>query len=146
MQVCCAMAKLSVRDLECVKRIGRYLAGKPRAKCWFHWKQSGELKAYSDADWGGDKATRRSVCWSHHERQRLFESMDQEAAVVSLSTTESELYAADKTASGGIGNSERGEGPGHCMWVEPTSGRHEHHGLRDHENWTHVLKCQSERT
>ena len=31
MQVCCAMASLSVLDMERVKRIGRYLAGKPRA-------------------------------------------------------------------------------------------------------------------
>ena len=31
MQACCAMAKASVRDRECVKRIGRYIAGKPRA-------------------------------------------------------------------------------------------------------------------
>ena len=51
MQVCCAMAKPSVRDVERVKRIGRYLAGKLRAKCWFRWQQSGELVAYSDADW-----------------------------------------------------------------------------------------------
>ena len=35
MQVCCAMANPSVGDMECVKRIGRYLAGKPRAKCVF---------------------------------------------------------------------------------------------------------------
>ena len=34
MQVSCVMAKPSVRDMEGVKRIGRYLAGKPRAKCW----------------------------------------------------------------------------------------------------------------
>ena len=39
MQVCCAVAKPSVRDMERVKRIGRYLAGKPRAKCWFRWQQ-----------------------------------------------------------------------------------------------------------
>ena len=43
------------------KRIGRYFAGKPRAKCWFRSQQSVELEAYSDADLGGDKATRRSV-------------------------------------------------------------------------------------
>ena len=49
MQVCCAMAKPSVRDMERVKRIGRYLAGKPRAKCCFRWQQSGELDVYSDA-------------------------------------------------------------------------------------------------
>ena len=50
MQVCCAMAKPTMRDMERVKRIGRYLVG-------FRWQQSGELEAYSDADWGGDKAT-----------------------------------------------------------------------------------------
>ena len=61
MQVCGAMAKPSVRDMERVKRIGRYLARKPRAKCWCRWQQSGELEGYSDADWGGDKATQRSV-------------------------------------------------------------------------------------
>ena len=33
MRVCCAMAKPSMRDMECVKRIGRYLVSKPRAKC-----------------------------------------------------------------------------------------------------------------
>ena len=36
-RVCCAMAKPSMRDMERVKRIGRYLVGKPRAKCWFRW-------------------------------------------------------------------------------------------------------------
>ena len=35
--VCCAVAKPTTRDVERVKRIGRYLAGKPRAKCWFRW-------------------------------------------------------------------------------------------------------------
>ena len=61
MQVCCAMASPSVRDVERVKRTGRYLAGKPRAKCWFRWQQSGELEACSDADWSGDRMTRRSA-------------------------------------------------------------------------------------
>ena len=49
MRVCCAMAKPLMRDMECVKRIGRYLVCKPRAKCWFLWQQSGDLEAYSDA-------------------------------------------------------------------------------------------------
>ena len=51
MQVCCAMANPTVCDSEGVKSIGRYLGGRPRAKCWFRWQQSGELEAYSDADW-----------------------------------------------------------------------------------------------
>ena len=45
-QVCCAVA-----HPERVKRVGRYLVGKPRPECLFHWQQSGELGAYSDADW-----------------------------------------------------------------------------------------------
>ena len=42
--------------------------------------------------------------------------------VVSLSNAESELYAAVKTASEGIGNSERGKGLGDSMLAGPTSG------------------------
>ena len=72
MQVCCAMARPTMRDMERVKRIGRYLVGRPRARCWFRWQQSGELEAYSDADWGGDRATRQAcLSWSHHDRQSL---------------------------------------------------------------------------
>ena len=73
-QVCCAMAKLSVRDMERAKRIGSYF-----------------------------KATRRSVSAGVIVRGGHWR-------VVSLSTAESELHAAVKTASEGL-------------WVEPTSGR-----------------------
>ena len=41
MQVCCAMASPSVLGVGRVKRIGRYLAGKPRAV--FRRQQGGEL-------------------------------------------------------------------------------------------------------
>ena len=61
MQVCCAMAKPTKRDVERIKRIGRYLVGKPRARCRTCRQPGGELEASSDALWGGDKATRRSV-------------------------------------------------------------------------------------
>ena len=47
--------KPSVSDMERVNRIGRYLVEKPRAEFLFHLQQSGELKAYSDADWRGDR-------------------------------------------------------------------------------------------
>ena len=97
------MAKPSVRDMERVKRIGRYLAGKPRAKCWFRWQQSGELEAYSHAGWGGDKATRRSVSAGVIMRgEHCFKVWTKKQQVVSLSYAESELYAAVKTASVGL--------------------------------------------
>ena len=60
MQLCCAMANPSVSDMERVKRIGRYLVENTRAECLFLWQQSGELEAYADADFGGNKSTRRS--------------------------------------------------------------------------------------
>ena len=104
MQVCGAMAKPTTRDLERVKRIGRYLVGKPRARCWFRWQQSGELEAYSDADWGSDKATRRSVSAGVIMRGgHCLTEWTKKQQVVALSSTESELYAAVKTASEGLG-------------------------------------------
>ena len=104
MQVCCAMAHPTVRDSERVKRIGRYVAGTPRAKCWFRWQQSGELEAYSDADWGGDKTTRRSVSGGVIMKGgRCLKVWTKKQQVVSLSSAESELYAAVKTASEGLG-------------------------------------------
>ena len=92
MQVCCAMAKATMRDMERVKRIGFFLVGKPKARCRFRWQQSGGLVAYSDADWRGDKATRRSVSagvimrGGHGLKVRT-----KKQQVVSLSSAESEL-------------------------------------------------------
>ena len=104
MRVCCAMAKPSMQDMECVKRIGRCFVGKPRAKCWFGWQQSGDLKAYSDADWGGDRATRRPVSAGVIMRgSRCLKVWTKKQQVVALSSAESELDAAVKTASEGLG-------------------------------------------
>ena len=104
MQACCAMAKPTMRDMERVKRIGRCLVGKPRARCWFRWQQRGELEAHPDADWGGDKATRRSVSvWVIMRGGHCLKVWTKKQQVVALSSAESELYAADKTASEGLG-------------------------------------------
>ena len=103
MQVCCAMVKPLVRDMERVKRIGRYLAGKPRAKCWFRWQQSGELEACSDADWGGDKSHPTISAGVIMSGGHCFEVWTKKQQTVSLSTAESELYATVKIASEGLG-------------------------------------------
>ena len=103
-RVCCAMAKPSMRDMERVKRIGRHLVGKPRAECWFRWQQSADLEAYSDADWGGDRATRRSVSGGVIMRGgHCLKVWTKKQQVVALSSAESKLYAALKTASEGLG-------------------------------------------
>ena len=91
-------------DMERDKRIGRYFVGKPRAKCWFRLQQSGELEAYSDADWGGDTATRRSVSAGVITRgAHCLKVWTKKQQVVALSSAESELYAAVKIASEGLG-------------------------------------------
>ena len=103
MHVCCDMAKPTMRDMERVKRIGRHLVGKPRARCWFRWQHSGELEAYSDADSGGDKATRRSVAGVIMRGAHCLKVLTKKQQVVALFSAESELYAAVKTASEGLG-------------------------------------------
>ena len=91
------MAKPSVRDMERFKRIGRYLAEKPRAKCWFRWQQSGELEAYPDADWRGDKATRRTVSAGVIMRGGHFLKVwTKKQPVVSLSSAESDCTPQSK--------------------------------------------------
>ena len=103
MQVCCALANPSVCDMERVTRIGRYLVGKPQVECLFRWLQSGELEACSDADWRGDKSTRRSVSAGVLMRSgHCLNVCTKKQQVVSLSTAESGLYAAAKTASEGL--------------------------------------------
>ena len=59
---------------------------------------------YSDADWGGDKATRRSVSAGVVMRGgHCLNVWTKKQQVVSLSSAESELYAAVKAASEGLG-------------------------------------------
>ena len=70
----------------------------------FRWQQSGELESYSDVDWGGDKATRRSVSAGIIMRGgHCLKVSAKKQLVVSLSTAESQLKAAGKTASEGLG-------------------------------------------
>ena len=61
MQVCCAKANPSASDLQWVERIGGYAREEAASRVLVNWQQSGELEAYSDADWEADKVTRQSV-------------------------------------------------------------------------------------
>ena len=107
---------------ERVKRIGKYLAGRPRAKCWFRWQQSGELEAYSDADWGGDRGTRRSVSAGVIMRGgHCFKEWTKEQQVVSLFFV-AELHAAVKTRSRRAKDPECGKGLGDTVCTESTPG------------------------
>ena len=64
----------------------------------------GELEAYSDADWSGDRTTRQSVSAGVIMRDgHCLKVWTKKQQAVSLSTAESELHAAVKTASEAIG-------------------------------------------
>ena len=111
MQVCCAMAKPTLRDMERVKRSGRYLAKKPRARCWF-WTCTRTLTG------GGDKATRRSVSAGVIMRGgHCRKTWTKKQQVVSSSSAESELYAAVKAASEGLGVQSLAKDLGVACWL-----------------------------
>ena len=89
----------SVRDVE---RVETSLGSREQSAS-FRWQPGGELEAYSDADWRGDKATRRSVSAGVTMRRGYcLEVWTKKQQVVSLSSAERELHAV-KTASEALG-------------------------------------------
>ena len=56
------MAKPTDVDWQKLKRLGRYLVGRPRLVICYDWQKPLEhLTAKSDSDWAGDKRTRKST-------------------------------------------------------------------------------------
>ena len=100
-----AMASPTQGDWCRLKRPGRYLAGKLRLKSSFQWQGSQrEVMAYSDADWAGDKQSRKStsggcILIGGH----LIKGWSKSQSLIALSSAESEVYAALKTSSETLG-------------------------------------------
>ncbi|KAJ9566319.1 hypothetical protein OSB04_002285 [Centaurea solstitialis] len=65
MFVVCVCARFQVRPkdshLQAVKRIFRYLKGKPRLGLWYPYESPFELLAYTDSDYGGASLDRKST-------------------------------------------------------------------------------------
>lgn len=58
-------------DDHVIKRIIRYLKGKPRVAIRYQFQQLESITMYTDSDWAGDEASRKSagggvVCWGSH--------------------------------------------------------------------------------
>ena len=88
-----------------LKRIGRYLLGKPRVAHKFEFQDppSG-IEVYVDSNWAGCPITRRSTigaCILHGSH--LLRSYSKTQANVALSSAEAELYAMVSAASEGLG-------------------------------------------
>ena len=83
-----------------VKRILRYLKGKPRLGLWYPHSAELKLFAFSDSDFGGcglDRKSSSGACQYLGERLVAWQCKKQ--TVVSISTTEAEYYAASSCCS-----------------------------------------------
>ena len=89
------MATPKVRSWRLLKRIARYLKGRPRLLLHYHW-QDAELgiRTYSDSDYAGCLRTRRSTSGGCLMIGRHFiQSFSKQQKVVALSSAEAETYA-----------------------------------------------------
>ena len=99
------MSSPCLRDWGAVKRIGRYLLGRPRAVQHFDWQDRPAcFSVYSDSNWAGCKATRKStsgacLLWGGH----VLKSYSRTQSNIALSSGEAELYATVTAASEGLG-------------------------------------------
>jgi hypothetical protein len=100
------MANPTSRAVRALKRVIRYLKGKPRGSLQYRWYpgSSTTVMAMSDSDWAGDRTTRRSTsggvlllnnCLIHH--------WSKSQANVALSSGEAELNGCVKTVAEMVG-------------------------------------------
>ena len=92
------MSKPAKGDMRRLKRMGRYLKGSPRLVQEFPWQgKDAELRVYTDADWGGCKATRKSTSGGAVMRgAHCIKFWSKTQASITLSTAEAELVALVK--------------------------------------------------
>ena len=88
-----------------LKRLGRYLKGKPRVQIKFEWQKTlGVLRTYSDADLAGCKQSRKSITGGCITLgKHMLKGWSRTQSLVALSSGESELYATLKAAAEALG-------------------------------------------
>ena len=98
------MSCLKEGDDQLIKRIIRYLKGKPRVAIRYKFQEESEgIIVFTDSDWAGDKATRKStsggvVCRGQHTISWWCKLQSN----IALSSCEAELNAALKGAVEGL--------------------------------------------
>ena len=99
------MSSPRVEDWALVKRIGRYLKGRPRAISIFMWQdRTANLTAYSDSDHAGCKVSRKSTSGACFMMgKHLLKSFSRTQSNIALSSAEAELYSFVTAASEAIG-------------------------------------------
>ncbi len=104
-ELCKSMAKPTVGDKRKLKRLARYLVGRPRLVSRYDWQErQGELTGYSDSDWAGCKRTARSTSGGAiMAGGHLLKSWSATQRSITLSSGEAELVAAVKMSTELIG-------------------------------------------
>ena len=91
----------TAKDAERVRRLVRYLKGKPRAVAWYRYQDDpGRVDGFTDSDWAGCRATRRSTsggCILYGSHYLKGWSKTQSARA--LSSAEAELYGIVKMSA-----------------------------------------------
>ncbi len=104
-ELCRRMSNPTEADWQAMKRMGRYLKGRPRMIQYFGWQAEGaELEVNSDTDHAGCTRTRKSTsggCILYGSHCMRFWSKTQ--AGISLSSAESELTGVVKATTEAIG-------------------------------------------
>ncbi|GJV86072.1 ribonuclease H-like domain-containing protein [Tanacetum coccineum] len=81
--------------LNAVKRIFKYLKGKPNLGLWYPRESPFDLEAFSDSDYGGSNLDRKSTTGGcQFLRQRLISWQCKKQTIVATSTPEAEYVAA----------------------------------------------------
>ncbi|GJZ19101.1 hypothetical protein Tco_0555691 [Tanacetum coccineum] len=81
--------------LNAVKRIFKYLKGKPKLGLWYPRESPFDLEAFSDSDYGGSNLDRKSTTGGcQFLGQRLISWQCKKQTIVATSTTEAEYVAA----------------------------------------------------
>ena len=85
-----------------MKRVGRFLVGRPRVGCVFEWQaHPGALHALADADWAGDGQSRTSVSGGTIlHGKRLIKAWTKQQSILATSSAEAELYAGSRADTG----------------------------------------------
>ena len=106
-----------------LKRLCRYLCGKPRLQQRYQWQDGKRvLKAYSDSDWAGCKSTRKSTTGGClMTGTHAIKTWSKTQSLIALSSGEAELYATLKVSAEPLGLSSMLRDMGYVMSGEVCS-------------------------
>ena len=116
-ELCRNMAAPKTGDWRKLKRLGRYLVGRPRLVHKYRWQaQMDELEGFSDSDWAGCRVTGKSTSGSLLMKGSHFiKSWSRTLQCVTLSSAEAELVAMTKLIAELIGLRQLSHEWGHPM-------------------------------